>query len=91
MRSKAEDCPLNKERHFVEFSLRNVSSAKFRDKKRRFSLLLEISRWTDLIFYHAIFAIYHSNNVHEIHDRSSAEVLKSRIQTMRNNRLTYQE
>ena len=87
---------------FSEFSVQQ--RALFRrifTSKRKFSetsrskasvdcLLLEISRWIDSIVGHAIYIIYLSYNVHEIHDRSLAGV-KSRIQTIRNTRLTYQE
>ena len=46
--------------------------------------------WLNSIACHAIYAIYHLYNVHDIHDSSSAGV-KSRIQTTRDIRLTYQE
>ena len=46
--------------------------------------------WLNSIACHAIYAIYPLYNVHEIHDSSSAGV-KSRIQTTRDIRLTYQE
>ena len=52
--------------------------------------LVEISRCIDSTVRHTIYAIYPSYNVHEIHDSSSAGVM-SRIQTMRNTCLTYQE
>ena len=74
--------------HWI-FALKRKFSKTLWWKASVYCLLLEILHWIDSIVCHAIYAIYPSYNVHEIHDRSSAGV-KSQIQMIRNIRFTYQ-
>ena len=67
------------------FASKRKFSEISQQKASVYCLLLEISHSIDSTVSHAIYAIYHSYMVHEIHDRSSAGV-KSRIQTIKNTR-----